>query len=295
MSKDSERGKVREATVSGIFYPELAEELSAELDSLFVTPLPPGFGQADSCVKAILAPHAGFGYSGDLAALAWRSVLPREVERVVILSPFHRADEDAIYLTEAESFATPLGPVRIDGRANQELLDCGTAFRVNDIPHFEEHGIEMQLPFMRRLFPDARLVPILLANAGTALVKSLASALALVFSPVEATTLFVISSDLSAGHDPTAIASESDTIVSLISSRDWQSILELKARDDTAACGSACIAAWLASPLSAGCETHVLARHDSAASRQSEDERLVEYAALAFTCPTAIPEGKEEP
>ena len=285
MAKDSEKGKVREATVSGIFYPELPEELSADLDALFAAAAPADAGVPTSVVKAILSPHAGLGYSGDLAAQAWLSVAPRDIERVVVLSPFHRAEEEGIFLTEAECFATPLGPVHVDAEANRELLDCGTAFSFNDIPHFEEHGIEMQLPFMRKLYPEARLVPILVSKAGTAMVKSLASALALVFREVEATTLFVVSTDLSAGHDAAAIAAESDALISLMAERNWQAILDLKARDDTAACGSSCIAAWLACQLSAGCTPHVLARHDSAKIRQSEDERLVQYAALAFEAP----------
>jgi AmmeMemoRadiSam system protein B len=281
MGKDSEKGKIREATVSGIFYSDVMEELEAELDALFAA-LPPPRRDLGT-VRAILSPHAGLGYSGDLAALAWRSAASRQIDRVVVLSPLHRAEESGIFLCEAECYSTPLGPVRVDARAVRELLDCGTAFSINDIPHFEEHGVEMQLPFMKRLFPQARLVPILMGKAGPAQVRSLASALNLVFGSRKDSTLIVISSDMATGTDAEAIAESSDALLNLMAGRDWQAILDLKGRDPSSACGAACIAAWLASPLSEDCLSQLLGRHDSSASRQGDDEGLVHYAALAFS------------
>jgi AmmeMemoRadiSam system protein B len=282
MAKDSGKTKIREATVAGIFYPEAGEELEKEVSSLLEAAAGKAAGKQVAGARAILSPHAGLGYSGDLAALAWHAALPRIIERVVILSPHHRAEESLVYLPEAEFFACPLGKVHVDRKEVSELLDCGTIFAMNDIPHFEEHGIELQLPFMKRLYPEAQLVPIIVGKASPPLVKSLASALALVFSESLETTLFVISSDLAAGNEATTLAAESSKLLSLIEGRDWEGILDEKARNSHFACGSACLAAWLASTISLGTELAVLERHDSSSKRQGEQERLVEYGAIAF-------------
>jgi hypothetical protein len=288
MAKDSPKGKIREAAVAGIFYPEEREELEREVNRL-VTEQTACLASAGALgAHAIISPHAGLGYSGDLAALAWGSVSPRSIERVVVLAPLHRAEESLVYLPESECFSTPLGPVEVDMRAVSDILDCGTAFVVNDIPHLEEHGVEMQLPFMRLLYPGARLVPILVGKASPALVKSLASALSLVFADARATTLFVISTDLAAGHDALAIAQRTDELLAFLKDGDWKAILDFGGPAEELACGAACLASWLSSRLSSNTAAVILGHHDSSATRQSDQERLVHYAAVAFV-------GKEAP
>ncbi len=282
MGKDSGNGKIREATVAGIFYPEDPRELEAELDRYLEAPLPEDFQALALPTQAILSPHAALAYSGDLAATAWKAVRNRPLSTVVILSPLHRASESAVYLSEADQFSTPLGPVLVDSRSVEDLLDCSTAFSRNDIPHFEEHGIEMQLPFLRRLYPEARLVPILLANPGPSLVRTLATALGLVFGPRRDSTLLVLSSDLAAGYEEGQTSHLADTILADLAEGDWEALLAPAARGCQAACGAACLASFLASPLADKTEGHLLGRHDSVSTRSSAQERLVHYAAMAF-------------
>jgi MEMO1 family protein len=282
MAKHTENGKVREATVAGIFYPEDSAELAMAMGRLLASAEPGSESESITKAKAIVSPHAGLGYSGDLSALAWKSASNRKIDRVVILSPLHRAEESLVYLPEADYFATPIGPIQVDRASVMELLDCGTAFSMNDIPHFEEHGIEVQLPFMRTLFPEASLVPILVGKAQPSLVKSLASALGIVFGKKAATTLFVVSSDLSAGLEAAAVGKIAEQLLALVDKKDADGILAFKAEGVQVACGAVCLAAYLASPLAEGTKCVVLGRHDSSKSRESEQERLVEYAALAF-------------
>lgn len=282
MGKDSGNGKIREATVAGIFYPEDPRELEAEVDRYLEAPLPEAFLSLSRPTQAILSPHAALAYSGDLEALAWKAVRNRPLATAVILSPLHRAKESAIYLPEAGEFSTPLGPIQVDSRSVEDLLDCSTAFSRNDIPHFEEHGIEMQLPFLRRLYPEASLVPILLAGPSPSLVRTLATALGLVFGPTRDTTLIVVSSDLAAGYEEGQTAHGADTILADLAEGDWEALLAPPPQGCEAACGAACLAAFLASPLGGLTEFHLLGRHDSVSTRASAQERLVHYAAMAF-------------
>jgi AmmeMemoRadiSam system protein B len=277
MIENSLNRKVREATMAGIFYPEDGIELDRRVGMLLAAANPP-----TSLATAIIAPHAGFGYSGDLAALAWKSAAGRTIDTAVILAPLHRAEESLVFLPESELFQTPLGAVRVNRSLVEELRDCGTAFTVNDIPHFEEHGIELQLPFLLKLFPEARLVPIILGKSTPASVKALAAALSLVFGHRMKNTLVVLSSDLATGSEADAICRQSNRFISLLMQGDWKSMLDESHPMGEAACGTGCVAAFMASSLAYGTKPILLDRHDSSASRESDQERLVQYMAMAF-------------
>ena len=280
MIEDSGNAKLREATVAGIFYPEEPAELEARIASLLDRARPSTRG-----AYAIVSPHAGLEYSGDLAALAWKSASARAVKRVLVLAPYHRAEESLVYLPEAEAFATPLGMVRVDTALVEELRDCGTLFSVNDIPHFEEHGVEVQLPFMRLLFPEASLVPLVVGKPGQALIKSLASALGIVFGGLAEDSLVVLSADLSSGADEELVRRQGSLLAEAVRRLDGEAALEAGSLAGAPACSGHCLASFFASPLAAGLEGLILGRHDSSAARQSGDERLVEYLAAAFVRP----------
>jgi MEMO1 family protein len=269
------RVKLREATVAGIFYPDDPAELESRIIPLLSA------AEARSAV-AILSPHAGLDYSGDLSAAAWKASVGRDVETVLILSPIHRAEEACICLPESDVFDTPLGSIPIDRRLVEELRDCGTIFDENDIPHFEEHGIEVQLPFMRMLMPSASLVPVLMGKPTAAAVGALSTALDLVLEPRKEKLLVVLSSDLGSSSDDEEARSLAERFLASVMSSDRGAIINDKASLEGYACGSGCVAAYLGSKLGAGARPVLLGRHDSSAARESAEERLVHYGALAF-------------
>jgi len=276
MTEKAPHRKVREATHAGLFYPEAPELLLERVDALLAS-----CGRAGPAgPRAILSPHAGFEYAGDLEALAWKTARASGVARIVLLAPLHRSEQLAIILPESDSFSTPLGAFDVDREAIEGLMDCGTSFIESDIPHFEEHSIEIQLPFARRLFPGAAIVPILLGRTCPALVKSLATALRLVFMEELQSTLFVVSSDLVFASSSEASHLGSDHFLALIAKGDWEALVDEGESGRLQACGTGCVAGLLASGL-AGAAT-LLGRHDARGIRETEDDACGEYAALAF-------------
>jgi hypothetical protein len=270
--------KVRDATVAGIFYPDDPSELESRIAALLEAAKP-----SISNAMAILSPHAGLDYSGDLSSLAWKSAAAREIDTVLVLSPLHRAEEGLIFLPESDYFEMPTGRVTVDRDLVEEMRNCGTIMRVNDIPHFEEHGVELQLPFMCALFPAARLVPVLLGKPSLASVKALASALSLVFAPRIESTLVVLSSDLGSSTDEHIAAAFADRFLRNFLAENGKSIFDGIAAGDSCACGSGCASAYFSSGLADGMRPVLLGRHDSSASRETGEERLVHYAAVALT------------
>lgn len=271
------QAKVRDATVAGIFYPDDPSELEERVAALLEAARP-----AILNAKAIVSPHAGLDYSGDLSALAWKSSSARRIDTVLILAPLHRAEESQIFLPEADYFEMPTGRVSVDRDIVEELKDCGTVMSENDIPHFEEHGIELQLPFMIAQFPDARLVPVLVGKPTPAVIKALASALTLVFADRIDSTLVVLSTDLGSADDEHIAEAYADRFLKSFLAEDGTSIIEGLGAGHVSACGSGCASAYFASGLSKGSKPVLLGRHDSSASRETGEERLVHYAAIAF-------------
>ena len=182
---------VRPPAVAGLFYPDDAQALRSTVERLLADahpsvdlPAPP---------KALIVPHAGYVYSGPVAAAAYSLLVPlrRRIERVVLIGPSHRVYLRGIALPQALSFATPLGEVSVDSAGGHTLLKRGDVLAA-DAPHELEHSLEVQLPFLQSVLDDFALLPLVV---GSATPEYVASVLRDVWGGPE--TLILASSDLS--------------------------------------------------------------------------------------------------
>lgn len=182
----------RPATVAGMFYPSDAAELEAQvkryLDEAKTDLLSP---------KAMIVPHAGYIYSGQVAARAYATLLNRQqpINRVVVIGPSHRVAFEGIAMSTMDSFETPLGAIPVAQRAFAALADLSGVI-ADDLPHSQEHCVEVQLPFLQFVLGQFELLPLVVGRSSAGQV---AAVMELLWSDPE--TLFVISSDLSHYHD----------------------------------------------------------------------------------------------
>ena len=185
---------VRPAAVAGTFYPQASAALAAQVRAYLerVHPVP----QSEPRPKALIVPHAGYVYSGPIAAAAYArlAVGCEDIRRVVLLGPAHRVALCGLALPSAESFATPLGEVELDRAAVSSALELSQVSE-SDRAHALEHSLEVQLPFLQTLLPNFRLVPF---AVGAATAAQVAEVLELLWGGPE--TLIVVSSDLSHYH-----------------------------------------------------------------------------------------------
>jgi MEMO1 family protein len=185
---------VRPAAVAGTFYPGNARALADELDALL--------GSAGALAprvafpKALIVPHAGYLYSGAVAAGAYDALRPARgvVRRVVLLGPVHRVAVRGLATTSDEAFATPLGSIPIDRAALASLKDLPQVV-TSDAAHALEHSLEVQLPFLQKTLGSFSLVPF---AVGMASVAEVAQVIERLWGGPE--TLIVISTDLSHYH-----------------------------------------------------------------------------------------------
>lgn len=182
--------RTRHPVLSGTWYPGDPADLATAVDRyLTATPLEPG--PAGRPLLAVV-PHAGYQYSGATAGRLFGQLRRYRPERVFILAPNHRVPLHRIALSHATEFATPLGQVPIDCETTSALADH-PLYCVDDQAHAGEHAVEIQLPFLQRLWPDAppAIIPLLVPDLAGAAGREAARAL----KPLLPGSLVVVSSD----------------------------------------------------------------------------------------------------
>lgn len=267
MRREIHNASVRPPAVSGLFYPDDASELS-DVVAGYLADVP--VGDVPAAPKAMIVPHAGYVYSGCVAATAYSLIAQRrhEIRRVVLIGPSHRVYLKGLAVPESSAFATPLGDIEIDGEYRTMLLAGGDVVSAN-APHAQEHCLEVQLPFLQMILEDFTLLPLVV---GAASPQHVASVLASVWGTKE--TLVLISSDLSHYH-PYEMAQRIDRATS-------ESILR-RATDLSGeqACGAACINGLLHLAARRELDVTELARLNSGDTAGDRD-RVVGYGAFAI-------------
>jgi AmmeMemoRadiSam system protein B len=180
---------VREPAVAGMFYAAGKQELRDNVESLLSAAEP----RSSGAPKALIVPHAGYVYSGSVAASGYCLLQPAKsaIRRVVLLGPAHRVYLDGMAIPAADGFVTPLGNVKLDAGA-LDLVRNLPGVCVSDEAHAAEHSLEVQLPFLQLMLDDFELAPIVVGRAAPDDVGRVIDAL---WGGPE--TLIVISSDLS--------------------------------------------------------------------------------------------------
>jgi AmmeMemoRadiSam system protein B len=186
--------KVRPAAVAGVFYPDDPTELEVEVVSLLAAARPVvGSLNGGRPPKALIVPHAGYVYSGPIAASAY-SLLEnyrKRIRRVVLLGPAHRVSLRGLAIPSEDFFSTPLGEVPLD-RKTLDLLKDLPQVSVSKEAHQLEHSLEVQLPFLQHLLENFELIPLVVGHASPSDVEEV---LERVWGGDE--TLVIVSSDLS--------------------------------------------------------------------------------------------------
>jgi AmmeMemoRadiSam system protein B len=258
----------RAPAFAGMFYSDKPQELAAGVRAFLaqatLDPLP-------RCPKALIAPHAGYIYSGAIAGSAYASLSTRaqEVTRVVLLGPSHRVGFAGVATSGASVFETPVGPIAIDREAVAALVKDGLA-REFEPAHENEHSLEVQLPFLKQVCPDARVIPLLTGDEDW---QAATRILVHLWGGDE--TLIVISSDLSHYHDYDTTQRLDAATAKAIES------LEAGAIDHQQACGATCVNALLSlsRDKSLACTTLDLRNSGDTAGPRN---RVVGYGAFAI-------------
>lgn len=187
--------KIRPASHAGSWYSSDPQVLNQQLDSWLHAAT-----RQEGQVRAVITPHAGYDYSGPTAAWAFKQINAEIVRKVVLLGPAHHEYVQGCALPYAQVYRTPLGDIPVDMETVERLSETGAFRRLSAKAEKEEHSLEMQLPYLRKVMGSAvfTLVPIVVGELSVAQQFRYAELL----SPLlqEAETVFVISSDFCVSH-----------------------------------------------------------------------------------------------
>jgi len=257
----------RPPAVAGLFYPDSPAELAGGVRALLAATHAREGGPHP---KALIVPHAGYVYSGPVAASGYARLAPMagRIRRVVLLGPVHRVPVRGLALPQARAFATPLGEVMLDTEAMAALADLPQV-TVSAAAHAREHSLEVHLPFLQTVLGEFRLLPLVVGDAGR---EEVAEVLARVWGGPE--TLIVISSDLS-HFLPYEAARRTDN-------ETVRHILDLHADiDHGEACGATPVNGLLAFAGRRALTAELLDLRNSG-DTAGDRSRVVGYAAIAF-------------
>lgn len=257
---------IRSPAVAGLFYPADIQQLRHDVQQLL--------SHAkfhDTKPKALIVPHAGYIYSGAIAATAYVSLktISTRIQRVVLLGPAHRVAVYGMALPSVDVFATPLGPVQLDTKLIQEIEHLPQVM-VSDAAHALEHSLEVQLPFLQSMLGEFSLLPL---AVGMTSAEAVAEVLDHVWGGEE--TLIVVSSDLS-HYLPYDAAQQTDL-------GTVQSILQFnRSIEQAQACGNIPINGLILAARKHHLKPQLLDLRNSGDTAGSRDH-VVGYAAIAFS------------
>jgi AmmeMemoRadiSam system protein B len=259
---------IRPAAVAGAFYPVDADRLQRQVLDL----LTEASVSAAELPKALIAPHAGYMYSGGVAAAAFATLRhhARAITRVVLIGPAHYVHMRGIAAPHSDAFATPLGRVPVDSEARDAIGDLPGVVRADE-PHAPEHALEVELPFLQTVLPFFQVIPLVV---GEATPQEVASVLRRLWGNGD--TLIVVSSDLSHYHGYDTAQRLDASTACAIERHDWRSL------GPQQACGWLAVAGLVMEAGRRGLKARRLALCTSGDTAGPRD-RVVGYGAWSFT------------
>jgi AmmeMemoRadiSam system protein B len=271
----------RRAAFAGSWYPRSAIALAEEIDRYLEAaeaPLPAGR------LVGLVSPHAGIHYSGPVAACGYSVLRERRPATVVLVGPAHRASFEGVAVHARGSWDTPLGEAGIDEELASALVSADRALFEDPRPHREEHSLELQMPFVRRVVPEARIVPMLMGTQSREEVEALAGALERVLPGRDA--VLVASSDLS-HYQSAAVASRLDAeVVADVRGLDADALMHrLEARDNVA-CGGGPVVAVMKAARALGADQVRVLRYADSGDVSGDKSQVVGYLSASFAAST---------
>jgi len=269
----------RKAAVAGTWYPGMAAELAAAVDGYLAGVGAEPAGHLTELV-ALIAPHAGLMYSGPVAAYAYRQLLGRPVGLVVLVGPSHFLGFEGVSIYRAGGFETPLGIADIDEECASAIMAAAPIVHERAAAHAREHSLEMQLPFLKRVAPEARIVPLVVGRQTAETALALGEALGAVLKGRNA--LLVASTDLSHYHDGATAARLDGVVIDHVSGFDADGLQRALDAQPEHACGGGPTVAVMRAARYLGARDSLILKYADSGDVSGDKTAVVGYLAAAL-------------
>ena len=274
-----ESHNVRKSPFAGTWYPDDPSELASTVSHLLRSSPrsePPGK------LVALISPHAGLRYSGPVAAAGYRLIERQAFESIVLLGPSHRVAFDALATYPEGAFATPLGPVAVDSELARSFESATPRARPMPEAHRAEHCLEMQLPFLQHLLPDARILPVMMGTQSARNIEAAASAMVRAVSASTYRVLLVASSDLSHYESRDRARALDSEVLARIERFDSRGLADLLEEERGHACGGGPIVAVMMAARELGASASRILAYGDSGDVSGETDAVVGYLSAAL-------------
>ncbi len=272
------QGPIKEPNVSGQFYPNDPKKLSLQIDAFLRLADVDPFKEK---IEIMVSPHAGYLYSGAVAAYGYKAASEQQFKTIVVIAPSHVARFSGVSIFSEGQFRTPLGLIDVDQDFAKQLLARHEQF--NDVPQvFEkEHALEVQIPFLQKSFNDFRIVPIVMGHPSFEVCEQLAYALNEIIGTRQ-DVLVVLSTDMSHYHNAQVANAMDHQAIALIERLDaqgfWNECIEQKIE----LCGFAPVTTGLLLAQQRGLQVKILTYADSGDVSKDKSAVVGYFSAVFF-------------
>ena len=286
--------KVRPAANAGAFYPEDPRELAAMIDQFLAQVRVPAI---EGTIYGVVVPHAGYVYSGQVAAYSYALLKNKKYSRVVVISPSHVSAFQGSAVYDGTAYRTPLGTVEVDQKFCKKLVEQDNSLKLSAEGHETkyqgrmEHALEVQLPFLQRVLTNFKLVPIIMGDQSYESCRALGRALAKI---TDEQTIIVASSDLSHFHNYDEAKNLDSKVLKAIEDWDYFNLCRNLKMDTWEACGGGPITALMIAAEQRGSNQAKIIKYANSGDVPSgEKARVVGYSSIVFYKSTGREESSE--
>lgn len=280
----NEKLSVRPSPIAGTWYSANPSQLHRDINAYIEQAANP---ELPGEVLAVVAPHAGYVYSGSVAGYAFKTVKGKSYECVCVISPMHQYHPQPLLTSAHTAYGTPLGEIPLDSAKIElinEKLEGKIGFGLTPVARDQEHSLEIQLPFLQcSLDGDFALIPIMMRDQSRQVTKALGEVLGEVLNPESC--LLVASSDLSHFYAESKAHQLDKHVLDALERFSPDDLFDLKDQGKGQACGLAPIATVLEASALHDANEVTLLKYDTSASTTGDRSSVVGYAAAAITRP----------
>jgi len=268
--------KIRDSVVAGSFYPDDPYVLEMQIQDYLNNA---AFLNIEN-IKALICPHAGYIYSGQVAAYSYKQIMNNRYETIIIISPSHSEFFDFVSIFDGDAYRTPLGIANIDKKRSKLLVESSPKIHFSDKGHNEEHSIEVQLPFLQYLFKDISIIPIVIGSQTKENIHSIGNSIGQLFK--NENILIVASTDLSHYHPYGEAIILDKEVEKLVEKFDIDNLENQFFKNNIEMCGGGPVIAAMIAAKNLGANKAIIIKYLNSGDVSGERKAVVGYLSAAL-------------
>jgi len=267
---------IRESIAAGSFYPDNPDVLRRQINDFLLNAKSEGIRN----IKSIICPHAGYIYSGQVAACSYKQIKGETFDSIFIIAPSHSEYFDFISIFNGDAYRTPLGPVYVDKERSRILADENPRIELSKYGHRSEHSLEVQLPFLQVLFENIKIVPIVMGQQNSQNIKELGSAIGKLFK--NDNILIIASTDLSHYYPYDTALVLDGKIKDLVTNFNSEDIMSGFLNNDLEMCGGGPVISAMIASKDLGADSSRILSYKNSGDVTGDRSAVVGYLSAVF-------------